>query len=141
MKPQSHWGEQEFTRWMFGLQDEDDHTRSCPQCESELQRLLAMRKRISAEPEISHEYLAVQRRSIYSRLHQPARNWMRLRVWAPVSAGVALAAIGVALMLPLQTAQQPLVSDADQKFFTEISSMEQSSEPRAIEPIRSMFQQ
>jgi len=49
-------------------------------------------------------------------------------------------AIGVALMLP-KPAQQPLVSDSDRKFFTEISSMEQSSEPRAIQPIHSMFEE
>jgi ferric-dicitrate binding protein FerR (iron transport regulator) len=141
MKPQSHWGEQELTRWMFGLQEEDDHTRSCSQCQAELQRLQAMRHSVQAEGQVSPEFLAAQRRSIHSRLHQPAHTWMRMRIWAPVSAGVALAAIGVALMVPARTAQQPLLSDSDQKFFTEISSMEQSSEPRAIEPIRSMFEQ
>jgi len=140
MKPQSHWGEQEFTRWLFGLQEEDEHARTCPECQAELTRLQAVRKSITAEPEVSPEFLAAQRRAIHSRLHQPARHWMRTRIWAPVSAGVVLAAIGVALMLP-KAAQQPLVSDSDQKFFTEISSMEQSSEPRAIQPIHSMFEE
>ena len=140
MKPQSHWGEQEFTRWMVGLQEEDEHARACPRCQAELARLLAVRKSVTAESEVSPEFLAAQRRSIYSRLHEPARHWMRMRIWAPVSAGVVLAAIGVALMLP-RAAQQPLVSDSDQKFFTEISSMEQSSEPRAIQPIRNLFEE
>ncbi len=139
MKP--HWGEPDFTRWMFGVQDEDEHVRSCPQCQAELSRLLVVRNRAAAEPEVSHEFLAAQRRSIFNRLHAPARNWMRARVWAPVSAGVVLAALGAALLLPPKRAQQPMFTESDRKFFTEISSMEQSSEPRAIEPIHNMFEE
>ena len=138
MKPQSHWEEQDFTRCMFGLQEPDEHVESCPQCQAEIGRLGRLRKSITAEPKISHEFLAAQRRSIYHRLHEPARNWMRARIWAPVSAGAMLAALGVALLLP-KPAHQPLFTESDQKFFTEISSMEQSTEPRAIQPIKNMF--
>jgi|HubBroStandDraft_6_1064221.scaffolds.fasta_scaffold69370_4 hypothetical protein len=136
-----HWGEQDFTRWMFGLKEEDEHLRSCPQCQTEIARLTAVRNSITSQPEVSHEFLAAQRRAIYNRLHQPSHRWTRARIWAPISAGVALAAIGVALMLPPKATQQPLFTESDQKFFTEIGSMEQSSEPRAIEPIHNMFEE
>lgn len=139
MKP--HWGEQDFTRWMFGLKEEDEHLSSCPQCQGEVARLTAVRNSIAAEPEVSHEFLAAQRRSIHHRLNQPSHRWMRARVWAPVSAGVALAAIGMALMLPPKPSHQPLFTESDQKFFTEIGSMEQSAEPRAIQPIHRMFEE
>jgi hypothetical protein len=136
-----HWGEQDFTRWMFGLKEEDEHVRVCPQCQSEVVRLTSIRAGITAEPEVSHEFLAAQRRAIYTRLHEPSNRWMRARVWAPISAGVALAAVGVALMLPPKPAHQPLLNESDQKFFTEIGSIEQSAEPRAIQPIHNMFEE
>jgi len=125
---------------MFGVQDEDEHVRGCPQCQAELSRLSVVRQSVTAEPEVSNEFLAAQRRSILNRLQEPAR-WMRARVWAPVSAGVVFAALGVALLLPTKPAQQPMFTESDRKFFTEISSMEQSSEPRAIEPIHNMFEE
>jgi ferric-dicitrate binding protein FerR (iron transport regulator) len=136
-----HWGEQDFTRWMFGLKEEDEHLNNCPQCQAEVARLTAVRHGITSEPAVSHEFLAAQRRAIYTRLHEPAQSWMRARILAPVGAGVALAAVCVALMFPTKPAQQPLFTESDQKFFTEIGSMEQSAEPRAIQPIHNMFEE
>ena len=79
MKPQSHWGEQEFTRWLFGLQEEDEHARTCPECQAELTRLQAVRKSITAEPEVSPEFLAAQRRAIHSlsliHISEPTRPY------------------------------------------------------------------
>jgi anti-sigma factor RsiW len=141
MKP--HWAEQDFTEWMYGLKDEDEHVLGCPQCQAEVTRLAMERRRLTAQPEVPREFLEAQRRSIYTRLHEPShtlRNWMRARVLAPVGAGAVLAAVGVALMMPKAT-HQPLFTESDQKFFTEISSMEQSSEPRAIQPIHNMFEE
>jgi hypothetical protein len=141
MKP--HWEEQDFTQWMYGLKEQDEHVLGCPQCQAEVARLAVERRGLTVEPEVPHEFLAAQRRSIYKRLDESVHTFhslVRARILAPVSAVAVLAAIGIALMLP-KPAQPPLFTESDQKFFTEIGSMEQSAEPRAIQPIHNMFEE
>jgi hypothetical protein len=92
------------------------------------------------EPEVSSEFLAAQRRSIYRRLDEPRRNWISLR-WA-LSLAMLLVMFAGGLTLERRHKSAPAISTSmsDEQLFSDLSAMEQSSEPKAIQPIHGLFQ-
>jgi hypothetical protein len=90
----------------------------------------------AAEPEVSAEFLAAQRRAIYGRLSQ-SRNRFSLR-WA-LSGAVVLLVLAGGLTLERRHAAAPAISD--EQLFSDLSAMEQRTEPKAIQPIHSLFEQ
>jgi hypothetical protein len=93
------------------------------------------------EAEVSSEFLAGQRRSIYRRLDQPRRNW------APMGWALSLAMLllmfagGLTLERWHKTVPPTSSSMSDDQLFSDLSAMEQSSEPKAIQPIHGLFQE
>jgi len=130
-----HWTERDFTEWMYGLKEEDPHVSECAECQSEIERLKLERGRTITPAEVSHEFLAAQRRDIYERLGQPVRNWHPLR-W-----GFSVAALLiVTLSVTLHTWKaQPAISD--EQLFSDLANIEQSNEPKAIAPIHKLFEE
>jgi hypothetical protein len=90
----------------------------------------------AAEPELSAEFLAAQRRAIYRRLGQP-RHRFSLR-WA-LSAAMVLLVLAGGLTLERRHASAPVISD--EQLFSDLAAMEQRTEPKAIQPIHSLFEQ
>ena len=129
-----HWTEEDFKQWLYGLKDEDQHLADCAECRAERERLTLQRRRVLTPPEVSNEFLAAQRRSIYQRLGQPVRNWIPLR-WAISAAAIVVVMLGITL----NTKRQPAISD--EQLFSELSAMEQTAEPKAIAPIHQLFEE
>jgi hypothetical protein len=129
-----HWNEDDFKQWLYGLKEDDGHFAECAECGAERDRLMLERRRIVTPPEVSNDFLAAQRRSIYQRLGQPMRNWMPLR-WALSAAAVLVVMLGVTL----QTKRAPAISD--EQLFSDLATMEQSAEPQAIAPIHQLFEE
>jgi hypothetical protein len=98
---------------------------------------LRRRTKSLPEPEVSSEFLAAQRRSIYRRLDQPHRNWMSLR-WA-LSFALVLMMLAGGLTLERRHKSAPALSD--EQLFSDLSAMEQSNEPKAIQPMHGLFQE
>jgi hypothetical protein len=90
----------------------------------------------AAEPEVSTEFLAVQRRAIYRRLGEPHHRFS-LR-WALSLATVLLVLAG-GLTLERRRSSAPSISD--EQLFSDLSAMEQRTEPKAIQPIHSLFEE
>jgi hypothetical protein len=99
-------------------------------------------------PEVSEEFLAAQRRAIYRRIDQPRRNILAVR-WA-LSCAMLLVMIGGGLTLerhrnttshvsPIISPISPAISD--DQLFSDLSAMEQTNEPKAIQPIHGLFQE
>ena len=131
----SHWQEIDFPNWLYGLKDEDQHVAQCAECRAEMERLKLERGRVLAGPEVSHDFLAAQRRSIYNRLGEPRRNWVPMR-WA-LSVSMLLVVV-FSLSWPRSKKPAPLT---DEQLFSELSSIEQSAEPKAIAPIHKLFEE
>jgi hypothetical protein len=97
------------------------------------------------EAEVSSEFLAAQRRSIYRRLDQPHRHSISMRWALSLAMLLLLVAGGVTVEQrrfktePSSTAITAPVSD--DQLFSDLSAMEQSSEPKAIQPIHGLFQE
>ena len=90
----------------------------------------------AAEPEVSTEFLAAQRRAIYRRLDEPRRKFsMR---WALSLATVLLVLAG-GLTIERRHPAAPAISD--EQLFSDLSAMEQRTEPKAIQPIHSLFEE
>jgi predicted anti-sigma-YlaC factor YlaD len=130
-----HWTEADFQNWLYGLRDEDRHLIECSECRGEMDRLKLERNRIVALPEVSHEFLAAQRRRIYQRLEEPRRNVLAWR-WA-LSAAMLLLIAGITFQQLHHTS--PAISD--EQLFSDLSSIEQSAEPKAIQPIHNLFEE
>jgi predicted anti-sigma-YlaC factor YlaD len=131
-----HWNENDFKQWLYGLRDEDHHLEECPECRGEMERLRMVRARITEQPEVSQDFLAAQRRSIYRQLHEPRHNWVALR-WALPVAMVLVMVFG----LTLQRGRRSPASISDEQLFSDLTAIEQSAEPKAIAPMHKLFEQ
>ncbi len=89
------------------------------------------------EPEVSSEFLAEQRRTIYRRLDEPQRHWIPMR-WA-LSLAMLLLVVAGGVTLQLRHKAAPVISD--EQLFSDLSAMEQTNEPKAIQPIHGLFQE
>jgi len=89
------------------------------------------------EPEVSPEFLAQQRRSIYQRLHSRPRSWISTRSWA-LSLAMLFLMLAGGLTLERRYKTAPPISD--EQLFSDLSAMEQDNEPKAIQPIHGLFQ-
>lgn len=132
-----HWTEDDFLNQAYGVGDADSsHLAACSECGARWQQWQAQRAKTTAEPELSNDFLAAQRRAIYRRLNQPARS----RAWAPAFAAMLMVLIGLFLFRPAQQPVQQLEPAAEDAVFAEVYSLEQSSEPAAVKPIQALFE-
>ncbi len=131
-----HWTENDFQKWLYGLKEEDAHLADCSECSAELERLRVARRHVIAAPEVSEEFLAAQRRSIYNRLNHATRNFVPLR-WA-LSAAMLLVLVA-GFTLP-RLKQSPVTLTNNEQLYSDLAAMEQSSEPKAIQPLHRLFE-
>src|SRR4051794_22152975 len=133
-----HWTEDDFLNRAYGVGEADSaHLDSCAECSARWTEWQSRRTQATAEPELSHDFLAAQRRAIYRRLNQPTRV---RRAWAPAFAAMLMVLIGLFLFRPGQQPVQPLEPVGDDAVFAEVYSLEQSSEPAAVKPIQALFE-
>lgn len=111
----------------------EDQTRD----QSHFERWLHGRVQNRPEPEVPVEFLAAQRRSIYRRLDEPRRNVWAFR-WA---LSFAMLLLVVAGGITLERRHNAPAAISDEQLFSDLSAMEQTNEPKAIEPIHGLFQE
>jgi hypothetical protein len=133
----NHWTENDFQNWLYGLKEEDTHLETCGECRTQLDRLHVARQRILVEPRVSEEFLATQRRQIHGRLHRTSRNFAPLR-WALSLAMLLLVVAG--LTLP-RFRKSPVILTNDEKLYSDLAAMEQTAEPKAIQPLHKLFEE
>jgi hypothetical protein len=105
--------------------------------QTDFENWLHQRTQSLPEPEVAAGFLAAQRRSIYRRLDEPRSKWISLR-WAASLAMLLLIFAG-GLTLERRHSAAPAISD--EQLFSDLSAMEQSSEPKAIQPMHGLFQE
>jgi hypothetical protein len=133
----NHWTENDFYQWIYGLKEKDPHVETCNECRAELERLSAQRGRALDAPHVSEEFLQKQRRSIYNRLGERRRNWAALR-WAASIAAVLVVVFSLTLF---RYKNSPVTQLSDDQLFKDIASIEQSDEPKAIQPLHKLFEE
>ena len=109
--------------------------------QSDFEEWLGHRLQSQPEPEVSSEFLAAQRRSIYRRMDEPQRDRVSMRWAISLAMLVLMFAAGLTLERRHRAAPSSSVNMSDDQLFSDLSAMEQSSEPKAIQPIHGLFQE
>lgn len=97
------------------------------------------------QPEVSPEFLAAQRRAIHRRMDRRGHGIHALR-WA-LSFAMLLLMLAGGLRLEQRRHTSSVISPAispavsDDQLFSDLSAMEQTNEPKAIQPIHGLFQE
>ena len=130
--PVKHWSNDDVLEHLYGLKAADGHFNSCADCAARVQEAAALRARVTTPPDISHEFLAAQRRRIHERLEFPLRTWHPWRWAVPF---VAMLAVALSLTLWRSPARS---HSEDDRFFAEIEAVAQNPTPRAVQPLEAL---
>ena len=142
----NHWTEEDITQWLYGLRTDAGHLEGCPACRAQVDAAQQRRRQVLRAPQVPGDFLAAQRRNIYARLERPRSpftSWLPLwnaRWTASVAMALALAILGANLSRT-PAPPSPLVNASDARLYSDLVAIDQSSEPRAIKPIESLFEE
>jgi len=135
-----HWSNEDLIDRLYEVATADEsHLSECAECRRRWEALLARRRQVLAAPAVPPELLADQRRQVHRRLDESRAGFWQLRL-APALAALVIVIAGVALMRPAP-APEAVTLAGDDGFFTEIYAMLESSEPAAIAPLHSLFEE
>jgi hypothetical protein len=137
----NHWTDDEIISKLFDVGPQDGHLKSCPEC---ARRWAAIQQRYEsgrrANAEVSETRLSAQRLAIYRRLED--KPWcVRPVLASSLAAALLLAAISLILFKPDPPEQPAPDIISEDKVLEEIYQMSLSSEPVAIEPVQSLFEE
>ncbi len=134
-----HWSDDQLIDRLYGIGPQDGHIDICQSC---ARRWEEMRLRYeSLRPsgiETSEEYLAAQRRAIHARLGEKRHSLPRMLV--PVAVTLLLAAI-VVVYRPAPAPQPVVERVSDSQLFDDVFRRVSGTEPSAMGPIRSLFEE
>jgi hypothetical protein len=138
-----HLSDDDLIDRLYGV---SDSTHECAECARRLRAMERRRAEISSAVPVSGDFLAGQRRGIYSRLGESPKPRLS---WAPATvAAVCLAVAGVVVFhtaapVPAPATHVAAESDTanDAQLLSDVYSMEQSAEPRAAAPIHALIEE
>jgi len=131
----AHLSDDQLIDRLYGLAGEQNHLADCPQCSARFDAMEIRRREMARLAPPSAEVLAAQRRVIHSRLGERPNRRMK---WIPAMAAGALAIAALVYRPAVPPAPHP--DPADAQLFSEVYSMEQSTEPTAAAPIHGLFE-
>jgi hypothetical protein len=130
-----HWTDDELLEHLYGLRSGDEHIETCSECGARARLVAGTRAAITEPPDVPHDLLEAQRRSIHQRLGSPVGVWHPLR-WAVPAVAMAALALGLTLF----RGNEPLHPRGDDQFYAELSSLDQNPAPRAVQPIQALVE-
>ena len=143
--PPVHWTDDQLIEYIYGVGPEDGHLDACGECRARVAKMEARRAALNQATgdEVSHDFLAAQRRSIYARITEPAgwRKRLHFRRWASALASGCL--LGAGLMYYENVHQQNALRDriSDAQLAEDVSSMAQDREPSPTAPLQALFEE
>jgi hypothetical protein len=137
----NHWTDDELISKLFDVGPQDGHLESCPEC---ARRWAAIQQRYEgsriANAEVSEAKLNAQRFAVRKRLEDKPRH-VRPILASSLAAALLLAVISLVLFKPNPPRQPAPDILSEDKMLEEIYQMSLSSEPVAIEPVQSLFEE
>jgi hypothetical protein len=135
----SHWTDERILDRVYGLADDDGHLAICAECRSRCEAAVARRASMAAE-EVSAERLTAQREQIYHRT-ESRRFRFNLR-YVPAIAGAGALAFALLVYSPAPRVRKTApVQISDAQLYADVYQMVASSEPKAAEPVKGLFEQ
>jgi hypothetical protein len=134
-----HLSDDQLMDRIYGIgQDDNAHLTECAECSTRLQTFERRRRESIPVPAVSSDFLAAQRRGIYARTGE--RTPVRLK-WAPAALAACLLAVVMLAHRPAAAPPPAAHPDTvDAQLFSEVYSMEESTEPRAASPLHELFE-
>ena len=123
---------------LYGLAEDDGHLAECATCRARYE-LAVMRRQAHQPADLAPAFLAQQRRQIYDRV-ESGRAHFGLKMVSAI-AGAGALAMALIVYSPAPQAKRPVQAQiSDSQLHSEIYYMVASSEPKAAEPVRELFQ-
>ncbi len=139
-----HWSDDQLIDRIYGVGPADGHLERCPSCArrwEEFRRRNQSLRQVGIE--LSDEHLAAQRRAIRARLGE--RRRVLPHVLVPALVTLLLAAIVIldrrAPEPPQPAAPESAEKISDAQLFGDVFNSISGTEPTAIGPIRSLFEE
>lgn len=133
-----HYSDDELLDRLYETGRTDDHLERCEACRSRWERLLAWRRQVLAQPEISSAWLARERLRLTERLERTPSAWRRTFL-CPALAAAAMVVMALLVELPGPKPASEVAS-SDSQLLEEIYTLIQDDEPRAALPVRALFE-
>jgi hypothetical protein len=140
-----HLSEDELLDRLYGLGPEDNHLNVCAECGERWQALLARRRAVvdqaGSSVEVDSVQLSRQRAAVMDRIQHSKTRFLSWRT-VTAFAGAAAMVLGFVVYHPQRPRATPVqTASSDSQFFSEIYSEMEQTEPRAVKPIRRLFQE
>ena len=153
-----HWADDDLLRRLYGLAPDsaasDAHLEACAECSGRWEALLLARAETVSQAGacvVSEDRITEQRKALWARIDHPGRFWFSK--WAPVAATAIMLVAGLVLLHPARplpasstqagarsTSVGAPASISDAELFSDLSAMASSAPPKAVEPIRGLFE-
>jgi hypothetical protein len=136
-----HWTDEELLERLYGIGREDNHLQACAECDARWNDLVTSRRTLKSELQVSPSFLLRQRMAVMERIESSKSSFFTWRSVTAV-AGACAMALGFVIYHPEQpktVAVRTVTSDS--QFFAEIYSAVEQTEPRAVKPIRRLFEE
>ena len=140
-KVSGHWTDDELLAHLYGVGPKDGHLRECSACQMRLSAMEDHREGLERTQYVSSEFLAAQRRQIYTKIARPVRWWSGVNLRRLASTAATLLVLGGGLMVYEEHHEQQLNKESvsDAQLAAEVSSMTQDSEPTSTAPLQALF--
>jgi hypothetical protein len=139
---QRHWSDQEIIASLYGVGPENGHLAQCGACSDRAEQLSARRQALAIQPEVTEQFLAAQRRSLYARMQSAESRPGIWFTWAPAAALAASIVFGATLMRPAPERRVEIAGGATEStLYTEIYNEMAMTQPRAVQPMQGLFEE
>ncbi len=145
-KLSGHWTDDQLIAHLYSVGPEDGHIDFCGECQARLsaieQRRDSIERRSSGDRDVTFEFLAAQRRSIYAKVTAPVPWWPALPVrrWASLAATTLLLA-GSIFLYEENRSHYTKSNLTDAQLVQEVSQMASDSEPQSTAPLQALFEE
>lgn len=131
-----HWSDEEILADLYGVGPVDRSPHECADCRQRREWVRRRQEELRAAPELSETFLAAQRQAIMARAQgRPRFSGWRL---VPGLAAVVLLLLTILVIRPVPKIQP--APEPDAQLLEDVFSIVARSEPRAVEPVRGLFQ-
>jgi hypothetical protein len=132
---EGHLTEDQLLDQLYGVASHP-HADSCAQCSARFGELQERRAELARPMQASPQFLAAQRSKIVARMEQRPSFGLK---WVPALATACAIAIAFFVYRPAPAPPRPDIA-VDEQLYSELYSIEQSTEPRAAAPIHALFE-
>lgn len=134
----THWTDADFLNHLYEVGPPVTHLDECEKCRAQWEHYLAARRAVTLPATVQQSFLSGQRLRIEQRINRRSA-WPAYIKWSPALALAALVLFVFAWRTPPPRAEHRAASDA--QLMSEIYQTLSDPEPRAVEPLRGLFQQ